>query len=47
MVRGAQERGARRTRALYGALALLLVAQLATLLWLIWRRTPHVPLWDE
>ncbi len=38
---------ARRTRALHGALALLLIAQLAALLWLIWRRTPHGPLWDE
>ena len=37
----------RRTGTVYGILALLLVAQLATLLWLIWRRTPHVPLWDE
>lgn len=40
-------RAERRTRALHGALALLLVAQLAALLWLIWRRTPHVPQWDE
>ncbi len=37
----------RRTRIAHGALVLLLVAQLAALLWLIWRRTLNVPQWDE
>jgi len=31
----------------HAALTLFLAAQLTALLWLIWRRTPHVPMWDE
>lgn len=47
MDKEATGRADRRIRVLHGALALLLVTQLATLLWLIWRRTPHIPMWDE
>ncbi len=47
MSKRAKRHADRRTRAFHSALALLLVAQLAALLWLIWHRTPHVPMWDE
>jgi hypothetical protein len=47
MTQRARARADRRTYALHGALILLIVAQFAALLWLIWRRTPHVPMWDE
>jgi MFS family permease len=47
MAKRAAGRTERQLHMLHGTIALLLITQLTVILWLIWRRTLHVPQWDE